>query len=156
MAREIERKFLVRNAGWREQADGGVQLTQFYVATADERSVRVRIRNGEGALLTLKFGGAGLVRDEFEYEIPVEDAREMERFAIGRVIGKTRYRVPHLGRIYEVDVFAGALEGLVIAELETPELAAGVELPAWIGREVTDDAAFYNSSLAINGLPEER
>lgn len=153
MAREVERKFLVRDSGWRALADEGVLITQFYVAAGEDRSVRLRIRDGERALLTLKFGGAALVRDEFEYGIPLEDARAMERFAVGRVIEKTRYRVPHRGHVYEVDAFERSLAGLVIAELETEETVPDADLPSWLGREVTGEAAFYNASLALHGSP---
>ncbi len=155
VAKEIERKFLVRDPGWRGLADEGVPIVQFYVAIGDGRSVRVRIRNGEEALLTLKFGGAVLARDEFEYAVPIEDARAMRDFAIGTVIEKTRHIVVHRGQRYEVDRFAGGLDGLVIAELETVDTVADEDLPPWLGREVTGEAAFYNATLALNGIPDD-
>ncbi|MEO3386560.1 CYTH domain-containing protein [Mesorhizobium sp. CAU 1741] len=153
MAKEIERKFLVRDDGWRKLADAGVSIVQFYVAASDDRSVRIRIRDDRDALLTLKFGSAALERDEFEYPVPLDDAREMQGFAVGRVIEKTRHIVIHCGKRYEVDRFAGALDGLVVAELETPEMVADEDLPPWLGREVTGEAAFYNAALALNGIP---
>src|SRR5690606_28985147 len=116
---EVERKFLVRDDGWRADAGDGVTISQFYVAAAPDRTVRLRIRGDGRALLTLKFGAASLSRDEFEYEVPLADARVMQPLAIGNVIEKTRYRVPHRGHVYEVDVFARALAGLIVAELET-------------------------------------
>lgn len=152
MAKEIERKFLVNGSAWRADAGAGVAITQFYVATGEARSVRVRIADDAKAKLTVKFGGAARERDEFEYAIPVEDARDMQRFAIGNVIEKTRREVVHRGRVYEVDSFAGALDGLVIAELETADEVADDELPAWLGREVTGEEGFYNLSLALRGL----
>ncbi len=128
-------------------------MLQFYVASARDRSIRVRI-SGDGARLTLKFGTAAKARDEFEYAIPIDQAREMEAFAVGRPIDKTRHLVRHLGRLFEVDEFHGALHGLVVAELETEEDVADTDLPAWLGREVTGDPAYLNASLATNGLPE--
>ncbi len=155
MAREVERKFLVASDGWRAAARQGAQLRQFYLAAQEDRSVRVRIRDDAEARLTMKFGTQVRVRDEFEYAIPYSDALELMGFALGAVIDKTRHVVSHAGHDYEVDVFAGALTGLVIAELETEDEVHSRELPAWLGREVTGEAAFYNASLALHGLPRE-
>jgi adenylate cyclase len=154
MAKEVERKFLVSRADWRQFAEPGVAIVQFYIASTSDRSVRVRIRKGTEATLTVKFGGDKRIRDEFEYPIPPHDAREMMQFAIGAVIEKTRHLVRHRGHVYEVDVFAGALAGLVVAELETEAEVPDEMLPAWLGREVTGQAEFYNASLARHGLPE--
>ena len=153
MAKEIERKFLVKTSGWREAAEHATAISQFYVTAGEDRSVRVRIVDGEKAKLTIKFGGAARARDEFEYSLPLADARDMERFALGNVIQKRRYNVTHHGRVYEVDTFEGALTGLVIAELETPDDVPDDELPDWLGEEVTGDRAFYNLSLALEGAP---
>lgn len=153
VAKEIERKFLVDGDAWRDGAGTAARLRQFYLAAADGRSVRVRIRDGVSATLTLKFGSQARERDEFEYAIPVGEAEEMLTFAVGNVIEKTRHHVHHDGRLYEVDVFAGALAGLVVAELETPDEVAPAELPPWLGREVTGVAGYYNASLALHGLP---
>jgi adenylate cyclase len=153
MAKEIERKFLVTSDDWRGQADAKTAIRQFYLVAGDGRSFRVRIRDGSSAILTLKFGAHGRERDEFEYPIPLCDAEEMQEFAVGLVIEKARHEVRHDGYVYEVDVFAGALAGLVIAELETPDDVRKAKLPPWLGREITGDSAFYNASLARNGLP---
>ena len=155
MAREVERKFLVEGSAWRHLADEGVTISQFYVAAGEDRSVRLRLRDDGRATLTLKFGGSALARDEFEYEVPAGDARSMERFAIGSVIEKTRYRVRHRGHVYEVDAFKRSLAGLVIAELETEDTVPDADLPPWLGREITGEAAFYNVSLAAGGPPGE-
>ena len=154
MAKEIERKFLVRTDGWRAKAVSKAILKQAYVASMDDRSVRVRILDDSSARLTMKIGRSALTRDEFEYDIPVSDAEELMENAIGIVIEKTRYRVPHEGFIWEVDVFGGALAGLVVAELETPEDVPDEMLPDWLGREVTGEQKFYNASLALGGIPE--
>jgi adenylate cyclase len=154
MAKEVEQKFLVTGDGWRAAAGSGRDIQQFYLAESEERSVRVRISNGREARLTLKFGAAGRTRDEFEYVVPLADAEEMRAFAIGNIVSKTRYVVSLAGRDWEVDVFSGPLEGLVLAEIEAPDEVLQAVRPPWIGREVTADGAYYNLSLAINGLPE--
>ncbi|HWK69130.1 MAG TPA: CYTH domain-containing protein [Rhizobiaceae bacterium] len=154
MAKEVERKFLVKDEAWRKHAEAAIGMRQFYVAGTAGRSVRIRIRDEGTATLTLKFGGHGPERDEFEYAIPVQEAEDMLRFALGHVIEKTRHHVPYKGRLYEIDVFSGSLAGLVIGELETPEHVPPDELPPWLGQEVTDDASYYNASLARHGLPE--
>lgn len=153
MAKEVERKFLVTSDDWRSHVGSKTAIRQFYLAATAGRSLRVRIRDGKSAVLTLKFGRHARERDEFEYPIPLHDAEEMQAFAIGLVIEKTRHEVRHNGFVYEVDAFAAALAGLVIAELETPEHVPDEELPPWLGREVTGESAFYNASLARNGLP---
>lgn len=154
MAEEVERKFLVSGNGWRNGVEAEIRIRQFYLSAAGGRSLRVRVSDGTSAMLTLKFGGAGRRRDEFEYPIPLGDAEEMQAFALGRVIEKTRCHVRHLGYLYEVDVFGGALAGLVIAELETPDDVPDDRLPEWLGQEVTDDSRYYNASLALGDLPE--
>lgn len=154
MAKEIERKFLVNGQEWRGLVEDKISIRQFYLASNTGRSVRLRISDGNKATLTLKFGSRGRERDEFEYAVPLAEAEEMQEFAIGRVIEKTRHHVSHLGRLYEIDVFSGELSGLVIAELETPDDVDAAHLPAWLGREVTGDARYYNASLALSDIPE--
>ncbi|MGE0502770.1 MAG: CYTH domain-containing protein [Rhizobiaceae bacterium] len=154
MAKEAERKFLVSRGAWRERVEQSTPMVQFYLASAADRSVRVRIRS-DTAVLTLKFGASARVRDEFEYPIPLADGRDMMALAVGRPVEKTRHIVRHRGRAFEVDEFSGALAGLVVAELETADEVADAELPDWLGREVTDDPAYLNSSLALRGRPGE-
>jgi adenylate cyclase len=155
MAKESEQKFLVTGDGWRSAAGPGRTIEQFYLAEGEGRSVRVRISDGTSARLTLKFGTSARVRDEFEYDLPLADAREMQAFALGNIVNKTRYVVRHGRRDWEVDVFSGALAGLVMAEIESEEEVAADELPDWLGAEVTGVAGYYNLSLALHGLPEE-
>ena len=154
MAKEIERKFLVANSAWRNSVEAEILIRQFYLAAAPGRTVRIRISNGVDAMLTLKFSGRGRGRDEFEYPIPLAEAQEMQAFALGRAIEKTRHHVRHGGYLYEVDVFGGPLSGLVIAELETPDMVQAAKLPPWLGREVTHEGQYYNASLALGDLPE--
>jgi CYTH domain-containing protein len=153
MAKEIERKFLVADAGWREIATAQTRIAQFYLVAGEDRTIRVRIRDSSDATLTLKFSGRGPGRDEFEYPIPLAEAEEMRSFAVGRVIEKTRHHVHHDGYLYEVDEFDGALAGLVIAELETPDAVPADRLPGWIGEEVTHERRFYNARLALRDAP---
>ncbi|MDR6667530.1 CYTH domain-containing protein [Rhizobium sp. 1399] len=148
MAKEIERKFLVRGEAWRSAVESKSVLKQGYVASMDDRSVRIRILDEKTARLTMKIGRGTLTRDEFEYEIPVSDAEELLENAIGIVIEKTRYRVPYEGFVWEVDVFAGAHRGLVIAEVEMQAETDNPPLPAWLGREVTGDFRYSNQALA--------
>jgi CYTH domain-containing protein len=148
MAKEIERKFLVRSDAWRSAVQSKSVLKQGYVASMDDRSVRIRILDEKTARLTLKIGRSTLTRDEFEYEIPVSDAEELLENAIGIVIEKTRHRVPHEGFVWEVDVFAGAHRGLIIAEVEMQAETDSPSLPAWLGREVTGDFRYSNQALA--------
>lgn len=148
MAKEIERKFLVRSDGWRSAVATKSVLRQGYIASMDDRSVRVRILDDRSARLTIKIGRSAITRDEFEYDIPIADARELLQNAIGIVIEKTRHRVPHEGFVWEVDVFAGEHRGLVIAEVEMTAETDNPALPAWLGREVTGDFRYSNQALA--------
>lgn len=153
MAIEIERKFLVRKDSWKQRADEGRRMTQAYVFSNGDRSARVRIA-GNKAKLTIKFGSGGLTRTEFEYDIAVEEAAEMASRAIGQVIDKTRYEVVYGGFVWEVDVFHGTLEGLVMAEVELQSSDDDPPVPPWAGREVTGETHYYNTSLAKHGLPD--
>ena len=147
MAKEIERKFLVTGDSYRALSSGSKHIEQAYLNRDPRATVRVRIVDGE-ARLTVKGINDGAVRDEWEYAIPVSDAREMiDRCATGRVIVKTRFIVPFGGRTWEVDEFEGSLTGLVVAEVELPTADAEVSLPPFAGEEVTGDPRYYNSSL---------
>jgi CYTH domain-containing protein len=154
MPTEIERKFLVRGDGWKAKADGGSRLRQAYLASTDGCAVRVRIKDEAKAFLTIKSARPGASRDEFEYEVSVEDARAMLELRTGEVIEKTRYRVPAGDLCWEIDVFAGAHAGLTIAEIELPDEGAHFERPDWLGDEVTQDKRYYNASLALRALPK--
>lgn len=155
MALEIERKFLVEGDGWREAPETTRHICQAYVALDGAASVRVRIYDDRHARLTVKFDRSKMSRDEFEYPVPVEDARQMVRASRGRVIEKTRYTISLDGFVWEIDVYEGALSGLVIAEVEMQSETDTPTLPDWLGREVTGDAAWSNATLAANGLPAE-
>ena len=149
MGREIERKFLVIGDGWREGAVGRL-YRQGYLSADPLRTVRVR-SDGRSGFLTVKGPNRGAARDEYEYEIPLADAEEMlDRLRTGPLVEKTRYLVPHAGLVWEVDVFEGENRGLVVAEVELEGEDQPVQLPSWIGREVTGDERYYNVNLANN------
>jgi adenylate cyclase len=144
MGVEIERKFLVRGDGWREGRP--LAIRQAYLSR-DAVTVRVR-REGERGVLTLKGPSVGLARPEFEYEIPVADADALIALSSLPPIEKTRYLVSHAGRTWEVDEFHGANAGLVVAEIELDSEREEIELPEWVGEEVSADPRYRNSSLA--------
>lgn len=147
MAREIERKFLVKNDAWRKQAGPGVPYRQGYLSTDPARSVRVRVA-GDEAFVTIKGRSAGAARDEFEYPIPREDAEQMlENLCIKPLIEKTRYVIREGPLKWEIDEFAGENQGLVIAEMEIPEESTEIEKPGWVGDDVTGDPRYYNINL---------
>ena len=154
MAKEIERKFMIADDSWRDGAEIGSKMRQFYLVAHDAKTVRVRLKDGKKAVLTIKIGGARRSRDEFEYEIPVGDVEDLQAFAVGTVVEKTRWIARHDGLTWEIDVFEGALSGLVMAELETEDDIPDDRLPGWVGREVTGIEAYYNAVLALKGLPE--
>lgn len=149
MPKEIERKFLVKDDGWRMSVAEIINLRQAYIASMEDRSVRVRLANREIATVTIKIGRA-MTRDEFEYTIPVADAEDLMAAAIGLVIEKTRHKIPFKGFTWEVDVFSGAHQGLVIAEVEMQSEDDNPELPDWLGEEVTGQFRYSNQALAIH------
>ncbi|MBP2549989.1 CYTH domain-containing protein [Neorhizobium galegae] len=155
MATEIERKFLVTSEDWRAAASTSAAYLQAYVAIGEDRSVRVRLIDEQSARLTIKIGRGTLARDEYEYDIPVADAQELVGAAIGTVIEKTRYLVPHAGFTWEVDVFTGFYHGLVVAEVELRSEADDPPLPPWIGAEVTGDRRYSNMVMATEDLSGE-
>jgi CYTH domain-containing protein len=155
MAKEIERKYLVKNEGWRQAVSSSSEFLQAYIASGKDRSVRVRIMDGERAKLTIKVGRDLFARDEFEYDIPLADAEEMSGQALGVVLEKTRYKVPFEGHIWEVDVYGGTYAGLIVAEVEMEDEKVQPVVPEWIGKEVTGDRRYSNAVLATEDLSEE-
>jgi len=147
MGTEIERKFLVELSAWRPSGPG-TRIVQGYLSSSKERTVRVRLE-GESARLTIKGPAEGISRAEYEYEIPAADAREiLDSLCERPFIDKTRHLEVHAGRTWEVDVFHGDNEGLVVAEIELESADAAVELPPWAGAEVSEDRRYANSNLA--------
>lgn len=147
MAKEIERKFLVKNTSFVAMAEKSVRIRQAYLSRKPEATVRVRLYADE-AYLTVKGVTHGATRDEWEYRIPVSDATAMiDCMSDGTVIDKTRYIVPYAGIRWEVDEFHGAHDGLTVAEVELQSESQPVELPPFVGEEVTGDPRYYNSNL---------
>ena len=147
MAIEIERKFRVVSDSWRRSISGSEAMVQAYLANTETGSVRVRIA-GSRAWLNIKGMRIGPERPEFEYAIPLADARELMTLCAGGVVEKTRHIVEVEGHRFEVDEFEGQNQGLVVAELELAHVDADYPRPAWLGAEVTDQARYYNIMLA--------
>lgn len=147
MGVEIERKFLVRSDAWRAEADEGRAFEQGYLAGNPGLAVRVRLCDGVEGFLTIKAGG-GIARAEFEYPIPPGDARSLLDLCGPRVVLKRRHRLVFETFVWEIDVFAGAHQGLVLAEVELESPDQPVTLPPWIGTEVTGDERYANAALA--------
>jgi CYTH domain-containing protein len=147
MAVEIERKFLVIGDAWRVAATG-TSYRQGYLCNRVDCSVRIRT-GGNEAWLTIKGETVGMTRQEFEYPIPLADAEALLALCQQPLIEKVRYRVEHAGHVWEVDEFASDNAGLVVAEIELHSADQLLELPDWVGEEVTLDPRYYNASLQL-------
>jgi len=148
---EIERKFLVRGAAWRPDVHKAQRIEQGYLDTTGA-TVRVRIRDDQ-AFLTVKGPTKGISRLEYQYPVPVQDAREMLDELCGVTIRKTRHRIMVGPHEWVIDEFDGTHSGLVMAEIELTSEDEAFEVPAWAGREVSDDARYYNSNLIGQTTP---
>ncbi|MGH8461534.1 MAG: CYTH domain-containing protein [Stenotrophobium sp.] len=149
MAIEIERKFLIASDGWRDAVSRSVDMCQGYlVGEGGLASVRVRL-HGDTAQLNIKAAVIGAARAEYEYGIPVADAREMLRLCVGR-LEKTRHYVEYGGLIWEIDEFHSDNAPLVIAEVELDREDQIFERPTWAGKEVTGERRYYNHHLALH------
>jgi CYTH domain-containing protein len=150
MGKEIERKFLVHHEKWAlAEKPEGRHFRQGYLLTDPNKTIRVRVA-GEMGTLTIKGLTTGASRAEFEYTIPVEEAMGLlDQFA-DTELSKIRYTLEFAQKIWEVDVFLGENEGLIVAEIELEHEEETFMLPDWIAREVTDDARYYNANLTLN------
>lgn len=148
MAYEIERKFLVNDTSFVEEASHSYHLKQGYLSLDKERTVRVRIMNDK-AFITIKGASTedGLTRFEWEKEIDVDDANNLLKLALPGLIVKTRYFVPQGDYTWEIDIFEGENRGLIMAEVELEEETDEVKKPPFIGEEVTGDKRYYNTYL---------
>lgn len=148
MSKEIERKFLVRG-DFKSLAFRSERITQGYLSSVPERTVRVRIKGNEG-FITIKglSNASGLTRYEWEKEIPVDEARELLQLSEPGMIDKTRYLVQVGKHVFEVDEFYGENEGLILAEIELQSEDEPFEIPEWLGKEVTGDPRYYNAMLS--------
>ena len=145
MALEIERKFLMKEGDWRKAE--GIRYRQGYLCRGSNRVVRVRLEGARGCL-TVKGSTQGLVRTEYEYEIPADEAVAMlETLCEKPLIEKTRYKIEYRGLLWEVDEFWGENQGLVIAEVELDSEDQPFSKPEWLGEEVTGDVRYYSANL---------
>ncbi|KNY19694.1 CYTH domain-containing protein [Methylobacterium sp. ARG-1] len=152
MALEIERKFLATSAVL-PCCRSGTLLVQGYLFTDAHHTLRVR-RAGDRAFLTWKGPKSGAVREEVECEVPLQMGEALlADVPLNERVQKVRYRVEHAGSIWDVDVFEGALDGLMLAEIEMAHEDELVALPFWLGREVTSDQRYRNSRLAMGAMP---
>lgn len=150
MAQEIERKFLV-NGDFKSDAFKDTRITQGYLSSVPERTVRVRVKGDKGFITIKGIGNAsGASRFEWEKEIPVEDVKALLEICEPGVIDKTRYLVKVGTHTFEVDEFYGDNEGLTVAEVELSDENEAFDKPSWLGEEVTGDAKYYNSMLMKN------
>ena len=154
MGIEIERKFLVASDAWRAAAHEVVAMAQGYLndlaavdSGAMKTSMRVRIA-GDEAFLNLKSRELGHTRQEFDYPIPVSDARDLLELCVGGLVDKRRHYVEHQGHLWEVDEFLGDNAGLVVAEIELGSADEAFTAPDWLGAEATDALRYYNLALA--------
>jgi adenylate cyclase len=145
MGSEIERKYLVDVGRWTPRGPG-VLYRQGYLSSHKERVVRVRL-HGSTAKLTIKGATQGVTRAEYEYDLPFADAIELLALCERPLIEKTRHVEDHGGMTWEIDVFHGDNEGLVMAEVELSSESQAIEIPVWATREVSDDSRYYNSNL---------
>jgi len=149
MAKEIERKFLVKSLEWKEQTEG-ILYRQGYLNSLKERTVRIRTIN-EKAFITIKGITVGVSRLEFEYEIPFADAKQMlDELVEKPIIEKYRYKLKQGDLMWEIDEFLGENEGLIVAEVELKDAQQTFVKPAWLGEEVSSDPRYFNSNLVLN------
>ena len=146
MGKEIERKFLVDQSTLPSDING-TEYSQSYISINESGVVRVRIKE-KIAVLTIKSGGLEISRDEFEYEIPLEDAKALQNIFNNEIIYKTRYNIIYKGKKWEVDQFHKQNKGLWIAEIELESEEESFDVPEWVLEEVTGDEKYYNSNLS--------
>lgn len=146
---EIERKFLVASNDFIEESEAQFEIAQGYLSSNPERTVRVRVKGDKGFLtIKGKSSESGASRFEWEKEIAVGEAKQLLLLCENGVIEKTRYHVKKGNHLFEVDVFYGENEGLVMAEIELSDENEAFEKPDWLGEEVTHDERYYNAYLS--------
>ncbi len=154
MGLEIERKFLVKDDRWQKLVTKRMTIVQGYLTSEAEGTVvRIRMRDQAG-FLTIKAPGDGVSRPEFEYPLPDEDARQLLALCQGTLVRKERSLVPLDPLIWEIDVFSGANAGLVLAECELDRPDSWIELPPWVGNDVTGDIRYTNAFLSSHPYRE--
>ncbi|MCZ7860639.1 CYTH domain-containing protein [Agrobacterium salinitolerans] len=157
MAKEIERKYLVNATDVAPLINGKLfsrkrEISQYYVVATKELAIRLRKDEGDNhAVLAVKSGGNALAVDEYEFKTPLSEYEDRKGERVGIEILKTRYEIEYEGHTFELDVFHGDLEGLVVVEVELDDADATVSLPTWVSTEVTFDVRYKNAMLALNG-----
>lgn len=146
---EIERKFLVKGDGFKGESTNSYRIMQGYLSSSTERTVRIRIK-GHSGYITIKGASdpTGVSRPEWEKEIPLPEAEELLKLCEPGIIDKIRYEVKFDRHIFEIDVFQGSNDGLILAEVELEEKDELFQKPEWLGEEVTGDPRYYNSMLS--------
>jgi adenylate cyclase len=147
MALEIERRFRVSSDAWRASVARSTRITQGYLAITEYSVIRVRVRDTKG-YVTIKSRDGGLAREEFEYPIPLDDARSLLTLCGQKILEKIRHEVPYAGYCWEIDEYLEPLEGLIIAEVEMQSASEDPPRPPWIGDDITLDGSFSNAALA--------
>lgn len=149
MTLEIERKYLVDHKKWSELAKPvGRLYRQGYLITDENKTIRIRLTHSD-AYLTIKGKTKGVTRDEFEYKIPLTDAAQLLDTFSESELSKTRYEIYYKDKLWEVDVFHNANDGLIVAEIELNSEDEKFELPDWVTKDVTDEPKYYNSNLTL-------
>jgi adenylate cyclase len=150
MGVEIERKFLVDHDRWKQlQKPQGLIIRQGYMLKDAAKTIRIRVKD-DLSYITIKGKTEGISRSEYEYAIPLKDGNELLAAFCDAVVDKVRYCINFAGKLWEVDVFNGDNEGLIVAEIELDHDQEAFELPDWVATEVTDDSRYYNSNLSVN------
>ncbi|AGA33047.1 adenylate cyclase [Thioalkalivibrio nitratireducens DSM 14787] len=147
MAKEIERKFRILNDSWRSEVQASQPMRQGYLCGNTRASVRVRV-SGDRATLNIKSATLGVERSEFEYPVPLDDARVLLDELAGAIIEKSRHELRHGDHLWEIDEFAGLNQGLIVAEVELGDAKESFARPGWLGEEVSHDPRYYNTELA--------
>jgi adenylate cyclase len=151
MAQEIERKFLVKSDAFKDKAVAKTRITQGYLSSVPERTVRVRVKGDKGFLTIKGIGNeSGASRYEWEKEIPLAEVEQLLKMCEPGVIDKTRFNVKSGPHIFEVDEFYGDNKGLIVAEIELSSEDENFKKPSWLGEEVTGQVKYYNSMLMKN------
>lgn len=150
MGKEIERKYLVNHEKWKRVSKPyGQHYKQGYILLNPEKTIRIRISDIHG-FITIKGKAIGLSRPEYEYEIPLDDAKELlDNFCVGSLT-KTRYKIKYKNKLWEVDEFAGDNAGLLIAEIELKSENELFDVPEWVEKEATGETKYYNANLIMN------
>ncbi len=149
MQKEIERKFLVKNRDFIHQSKSKHSIKQGFLSTHKKRTVRIRILDNKGFItIKGKSDKKGLVRLEWEKEIPLNEAKQLLKLCKKPILSKTRYLIDFKGSLFEIDVFKKKNKGLIIAEIELDNKNQSFEKPDWLGKEVTGEIKYYNSVLS--------